>query len=101
MSLAVMPWSSPRAAWSSCRYWVGKQRLGSQLNSEATSGEGPQNLMCAAQAGAVLIGLADTATLGCSRLDPAIGLLLAQWAIYEDIEAWRGEDIGRRFGRSQ
>jgi len=35
-----------------------KQRLGTRLNSEATSGEGLQNLMCAAQAGAVLIGLA-------------------------------------------
>jgi len=32
------------------------------LDSEATSGEGLQNLMCAAQAGAVLIGLAATAT---------------------------------------
>jgi divalent metal cation (Fe/Co/Zn/Cd) transporter len=69
-----------------------KQRLGQRLNSEATSGEGLQNLMCAAQAGAVLIGLAATATLGWSWLDPAIGLLLAGWAIYEGIEAWRGED---------
>src|SRR5674476_239957 len=69
-----------------------KQRLGQQLNSEATSGEGLQNLMCAAQAGAVLVGLAATATLGWSWLDPAIGLLLAGWAIYEGIEAWRGED---------
>jgi len=69
-----------------------KQRLGARLNSEATSGEGLQNLMCAAQAGAVLIGLAATATLGWSWLDPAIGLLLAGWAIYEGIEAWHGED---------
>jgi divalent metal cation (Fe/Co/Zn/Cd) transporter len=69
-----------------------KQHLGAQLNSEATTGEGLQNLMCAAQAGAVLIGLAATATLGWSWLDPAIGLLLAGWAIYEGIEAWQGED---------
>ena len=69
-----------------------KQRLGAQLDSEATSGEGLQNLMCAAQAGAVLIGLAATATLGWSWLDPAIGLLLAGWAVYEGIEAWQGED---------
>jgi len=69
-----------------------KQRLGARLSSEATSGEGLQNLMCAAQAGAVLIGLAATATLGSSWLDPVIGLLLAGWAIYEGIEAWRGED---------
>ena len=69
-----------------------KQRLGARLGSEATAGEGLQNLMCAAQAGAVLIGLAVTATLGWSWLDPAIGLLLAGWAIYEGVEAWRGED---------
>ena len=42
--------------------------------------------------GFVLIGLAATATLGSSWLDPVIGLLLAGWAIYEGIEAWRGED---------
>jgi len=69
-----------------------KQRLGARLSSEATSGEGLQNLMCAAQAGAVLIGLAATAALGWSWLDPTIGLLLAGWAIYEGIEAWNGAD---------
>jgi divalent metal cation (Fe/Co/Zn/Cd) transporter len=69
-----------------------KQRLGARLGSEATAGEGMQNLMCAAQAGAVLIGLAVTATLGWFWLDPVIGLLLAGWAIYEGIQAWQGED---------
>ena len=69
-----------------------KQRLGARLGSEATAGEGLQNLMCAAQAGAVLIGLVVTATLGWSWLDPAIGLLIAGWAVYEGIEAWHGED---------
>ena len=68
-----------------------KQRLGARLGSEATSGEGLQNLMCAAQAAAVLIGLAATATLGWSWLDPAIGLILAGWAVYEGLEAWRGD----------
>lgn len=69
-----------------------KQRLGARLGSEATTGEGLQNLMCAAQAGAVLIGLAVTAALGWSWLDPAIGLVLAGWAIYEGVEAWQGEE---------
>ncbi len=69
-----------------------KQRLGARLGSEATAGEGLQNLMCAAQAGAVLIGLAVTALLGWSWLDPAIGLLLAGWAVYEGVEAWQGEE---------
>ncbi|MGI8435096.1 MAG: hypothetical protein ACR2LE_10245, partial [Nocardioidaceae bacterium] len=38
-----------------------KRRLGAQLDTKATAGEGTQNFMCAAQAGAVLIGLAVTA----------------------------------------
>ena len=38
-----------------------KRRLGTRLDSGATAGEGTQNLMCAAQAGAVLAGLAVTA----------------------------------------
>ena len=71
---------------------VAKQRLGTRLNSGATAGEGVQNLLCAAQAAAVLAGLALTATLGWSWLDPAIALGLAAWAIREGVQAWRGED---------
>jgi divalent metal cation (Fe/Co/Zn/Cd) transporter len=71
---------------------VTKQRLGRRLDSGATSGEGIQNLLCAAQAGAVLIGLAATAWLGWWWLDPVIGLGLALVAIHEGREAWRGED---------
>ena len=40
---------------------VTKQRLGQRLNSGATAGEGVQYLMCAAQAAAVLLGLAVVA----------------------------------------
>jgi len=71
---------------------IAKKRLGTTLASGATAGEGGQNLLCAAQAAAVLIGLAATATLGWSWVDPVIALLLAGWAIREGIEAWRGED---------
>lgn len=71
---------------------LAKRRLGASLGSGATTGEGIQNLLCAAQAGAVLIGLAATAALGWSWVDPAIALLLAAWAIREGIEAWHGED---------
>jgi len=81
VSLLVMP----LLGWA-------KQRLGARLGSQATAGEGIQNLICAGQAGAVLIGLAITATLGWAWLDPGIGLLLAGWAIYEGVEAWQGED---------
>jgi divalent metal cation (Fe/Co/Zn/Cd) transporter len=71
---------------------IAKKRLGAVLDSAATAGEGVQNLMCAAQAGAVLLGLAGTAALGWTWLDPAIALLLAGWAIREGREAWRGDD---------
>jgi divalent metal cation (Fe/Co/Zn/Cd) transporter len=69
-----------------------KKRLGARLGSGATAGEGVQNLLCAAQAGAVLLGLAATAAFRWSWLDPMIALLLAAWAVREGIEAWRGEE---------
>lgn len=68
-----------------------KRRLGTRLDSGATAGEGTQNLLCAAQAGAVLAGLAATAAWGWSWLDPAVALLLAGWAVREGISAWRGD----------
>ena len=69
-----------------------KQRLGERLDSGATTGEGIQNYLCAAQAGAVLLGLGATAAFGWTWIDPVVGLLLAGWAIYEGIGAWHGED---------
>ena len=45
------------------------------MGSAATAGEGTQNYMCAAQAAAVLLGLAVTAAWPAAWwLDPAIGL---------------------------
>ena len=55
-----------------------KRSLGARLGSGATAGEGTQNLLCAAQAAAVLAGLAATAALGWSWLDPAVALLLGR-----------------------
>lgn len=70
-----------------------KRRLGARLDSAATAGEGTQNYLCAAQAGAVLIGLAITAVwFGGWWIDPVIGLAIAAWSGWEGIEAWRGEE---------
>jgi divalent metal cation (Fe/Co/Zn/Cd) transporter len=69
-----------------------KQQLGERLDSGATTGEGIQNYLCAAQAGAVLLGLGATAAFGWIWPDPVIGLLLAGWAVYEGLVAWRGKD---------
>lgn len=79
-SLAVMP-----------ALGLAKRRLGVRLGSPATAGEGTQNLICAAQAVAVLAGLAATATLRWSWIDPVVALLLAGWAVREGTAAWRGQ----------
>ena len=72
-----------------------KRRLGARLGSAATAGEGTQNYLCAAQAAAVLIGLAVTAAWpGGWWLDPVIGLGVAAIAAWEGVETWRGESCG-------
>jgi divalent metal cation (Fe/Co/Zn/Cd) transporter len=70
-----------------------KRRLGQRLHSAATAGEGTQNLMCAAQAAAVLIGLAVVAAWpGGWPVDPLIALGIAAWSVWEGARSWRGED---------
>jgi divalent metal cation (Fe/Co/Zn/Cd) transporter len=70
---------------------IAKRRLGEQLGSSATAGEGTQNLLCAAQGAAVLAGLAANAAVGAWWLDGVIALGLAAFAIKEGREAWHGE----------
>jgi divalent metal cation (Fe/Co/Zn/Cd) transporter len=70
---------------------VAKRRLGQQLGSGATAGEGTQNLICAAQGLAVLVGLAANAAVGAWWLDGVIALGLAAFAVHEGLEAWHGE----------
>ncbi|AFS16391.1 integral membrane protein [Mycobacterium intracellulare subsp. yongonense 05-1390] len=72
-----------------------KKQLAVRLGSPATAGEGTQNYLCAAQAAAVLVGLAVTAHWpGSWWFDPAIGLAIAAVAVWQGIRAWRGEDCG-------
>jgi divalent metal cation (Fe/Co/Zn/Cd) transporter len=70
---------------------IAKRRLGEQLGSGATASEGTQNLLCAAQGAAVLLGLAANAAIGAWWLDGVIALGLAAFAVEEGREAWRGE----------
>jgi divalent metal cation (Fe/Co/Zn/Cd) transporter len=68
-----------------------KQRLGRRLDSGATAGEGTQNLMCAAQAAAVLAGLAVVAVWpGGWPADPVIALGIAGWSAWAGWRAWQG-----------
>jgi divalent metal cation (Fe/Co/Zn/Cd) transporter len=70
---------------------VAKKRLGARLASGATSGEGAQNLLCAYLAAAVLVGLLANVAFGWWWLDPIVGLVIAGLAVWEGIQAWRGD----------
>jgi divalent metal cation (Fe/Co/Zn/Cd) transporter len=68
-----------------------KLRLGWRLNSGATSGEGVQNLLCAAQGLAALIAVI-AAGAGVTVIDPLAALLIAGIAAKEGLALWRGEE---------
>ena len=68
-----------------------KRRIGSQLQSGATAGEGTQNILCAYLSLAILIGLAANAVLGLWWADPLVALIVASVAIQTGIRTWRGE----------
>jgi divalent metal cation (Fe/Co/Zn/Cd) transporter len=70
---------------------IAKQRVARQLGSQATHGEGTQNLLCAYLAGAVFAGLVGNALFGWWWLDPIAALVIAAVALREGVETWRGE----------
>ncbi len=70
---------------------IAKQRLGHQLGSTATYGEGTQNLLCAYLAAAVMIGLLGNALVGAWWLDPIAALFVAAIALVEGRRTLRGE----------
>lgn len=70
---------------------MAKQRVARTLGSQATHGEGSQNLLCAYLAGAVLLGLAGNALFEAWWLDPVAALVIAGVALKEGVETWRGE----------
>ena len=67
-----------------------KLRLSRQLGSDATAGEGVQNLLCAAQAAAALVALIG-AGAGLALLDPVAAFVISGIAIKECAALWRGE----------
>jgi len=68
-----------------------KQRIGAQLGSAATAGEGAQNMLCAYLAAGVLVGLVANTLFGLWWLDPTIALSIAALAVREGRDAWQGE----------
>ena len=69
-----------------------KRRPGAWLDSAATAGRAPQNLLCACLAVAVLAGLLANTLLGWWWLDPVVALGIAGPAVREGVEAWHGEE---------
>ena len=70
---------------------IAKHRIGQEIGSTATKGEGTQNLLCAYLAAALFFGLLGNALFGAWWLDPVVGLLIAAVAAKEGRETWRGE----------
>ena len=64
---------------------IAKQRVARTLGSQATHGEGTQNLLCAYLAAAVFLGLAGNALFGWWWLDPIAGLVIAGIAVREGV----------------
>lgn len=73
---------------------VAKRRIGAQLGSSATAGEGTQNLLCACLAIAVFAGLAANTLLGAWWLDGTVALGIAAWAVVEGARTWAGRSTG-------
>lgn len=69
---------------------LAKRRVGERLGSQATRGEGMQNVLCGYLAVALLVGLVGNATLGLWWLDPVAALVIAAVAVSEGRSAWRG-----------
>jgi hypothetical protein len=67
-----------------------KLRLSRELASEATAGEGVQNLLCAAQAAVALVALVG-AGAGLTVLDPIAAFVISAIAIKECVALWRGD----------
>ncbi len=68
-----------------------KLRLSRQLGSDATAGEGIQNILCAAQAAAALVALIG-AGVGLAILDPIAAFVISGIAIKECVGLWRGDE---------
>jgi divalent metal cation (Fe/Co/Zn/Cd) transporter len=69
-----------------------KKRLGERLQSNATTGEGTQNILCAYLSLAILVGLAANALLGLWWADPLVALIVAAVALQTGARTWQGRD---------
>ena len=68
-----------------------KKRIGNRLRSNATAGEGAQNILCAYLSLAILVGLGANALLGLWWADPVVALVVAIVAVQAGVRTWRGQ----------
>jgi divalent metal cation (Fe/Co/Zn/Cd) transporter len=68
-----------------------KKRIGNELQSAATAGEGTQNILCAYLSLAILIGLGANALFGLWWADPLVALIVAVVAVQAGVRTWRGQ----------
>ncbi|HXA10793.1 MAG TPA: cation transporter [Mycobacterium sp.] len=80
VSLLVMPLLS-----------YAQRRAGRELGSASAVADSKQALLCTYLSGVLLVGLLLNSLLGWSWADPAVGLVIAAFAVREGREAWRGE----------
>lgn len=97
--------SEPKASWLGIAlalssivfmplFGYAKKRIGNDLGSAATAGEGTQNILCAYLSVAILVGLAANALLGWWWADPLVALVVAVVAVQAGLRTWRGEGCG-------
>lgn len=68
-----------------------KKRIGDQLHSSATTGEGTQNILCGYLSLSILVGLGANAVFGLWWADPLVALVVAAAAVHAGFRTWRGE----------
>ena len=68
-----------------------KKRIGNQLRSSATTGEGIQNILCGYLSLAILVGLGANALFGLWWADPLVALVVAAAAVSTGLRTWRGD----------
>jgi divalent metal cation (Fe/Co/Zn/Cd) transporter len=71
-----------------------KRKIGNQLRSSATTGEGIQNILCGYLSLAILVGLGANALFGLWWADPLVALLVATAAVQAGLRTWRGAACG-------
>jgi divalent metal cation (Fe/Co/Zn/Cd) transporter len=70
---------------------VAKRRIGAALGRRVLVAEAAESMLCAALAGATLLGLVVCTVTGWAWVDPVVGFVIAAYAIKEGVESWEGD----------